>query len=143
MLWFKAFHVVFIVTWFSGLFYLPRLFVYHALANDAISQKRFKIMEKKLLYAITLPSAVLATVFGFMVLSYAPLAYFHMSWMQLKLVLVVLLWVYTFICIKYVHQFINDTNNHSATYYRFFNEVPALLLIAIVVLVIVKPFVFI
>jgi putative membrane protein len=139
VLWFKAFHVIFVVTWFSGLFYLPRLFVYHAMAEDIVSIQRFKIMEKKLFYAILLPSAVLATFFGIMVLTYAFSGYMRQPWMHIKLALVVLLWLYTLVCGKYVQNFAKDRNPYSAVYFRFFNEVPALLLIAITLLVIVKP----
>lgn len=139
MLWFKALHVIFIVTWFSGLFYLPRLFVYHALAKDSISIERFKIMERKLYHAITLPSAVFATLFGLIVLSYGFRGYMQLGWMHIKLTFVVLLWIYTIICGKYVLDFKRDKNQHSSKYYRFFNEVPAVLLTIIVILVIVKP----
>jgi protoporphyrinogen IX oxidase len=139
MLWFKAFHVIFVITWFSGLFYLPRLFVYHAMAEDTLSIERFKIMEHKLFYAITLPSGILATVFGLVVLSYSFSGYMQLAWMHWKLTLVLLLWVYTLTCGKYVYDFKQDNNKRSATFYRFFNEIPAILLVAIIILVIVKP----
>lgn len=139
MLWFKAFHVIFVITWFSGLFYLPRLFVYHTDASDPISNNRFKIMEKKLFYAITLPSALLATAFGSIVLSYGFSGYMRQGWFHLKLILVTILWAYTLICWKYLRDFVNDKKQHSAKFYRFFNEVPALLLIGIIILVEIKP----
>lgn len=140
MLWFKAFHVIFVVTWFSGLFYLPRLFVYHVMTTDDAGIARFKVMEKKLYYAITLPSAILATGFGLMVLSYSFSGYLHAKWMHLKLALVALLWVFQLVCGKYVKDFSKDQNKYSERYFRIFNEIPAVLLIAIVILVIVKPF---
>lgn len=140
MLWVKAFHVIFVVTWFSGLFYLPRLFVYHAAANDSVGIARFKIMEKKLYYFITLPSAVLATLLGVWLLSYSFSGYMQLRWLHWKLALVLILWAYTLVCGKYVNGFKRDDNRHSERFYRIFNEVPALLLIFIVILVIVKPF---
>jgi protoporphyrinogen IX oxidase len=139
MLWYKAFHVIFVVTWFSGLFYLPRLFVYHADTSDEISNARFQVMEGKLYYAITLPSAILATVFGVILLSYNLHGYLQLGWMHLKLSAVLLLWIYTLICGKYVSAFSKDKNVHSGKYYRFFNELPAILLVIIVILVVVKP----
>ncbi|MBA2653728.1 MAG: protoporphyrinogen oxidase HemJ [Gammaproteobacteria bacterium] len=139
MLWFKAFHIIFVVTWFSGLFYLPRLFVYHASVQDSISDARFKIMERKLYYGITMPSAILATLFGIILLSYSFSGYLQLGWMHLKLGLVVLLWLYQFICGKYVQNFKKNLNKHSATFYRFFNEIPVLFLVAIIILVVVKP----
>ena len=102
MLWIKAFHIIFVVTWFAGLFYLPRLFVYHSMATDEISLERFKIMETKLLYGITIPSAVLTLVFG----TWLWLAYdFSGAWLYLKLVLVLLLIGYQIWCVKLVRLF--------------------------------------
>ncbi len=140
MLWLKAFHLIFIVTWFSGLFYLPRLFVYHAAAQDRISNERFKVMERKLYYGITTPSGIIATLFGIQLLSYNLAGYMRLPWMHLKLFLVVLLWIYHIICGKYLYDFKKDKNSHSETFYRFFNEIPVLFLFTIVILVIVKPF---
>src|SRR5579872_3148673 len=105
MLWVKAFHIIFMVTWFSGLFYLPRLYVYHATAEDLISIKRFKIMEKKLFYYIMTPAAVLTIFFGFWVLSYNPAGYLHMMWLQIKLGLVLLLVLYHIYLGKLLHDF--------------------------------------
>lgn len=140
MLWIKAFHIVFMVTWFAALFYLPRLFVYHAMAEDAASIARFKIMERKLYYGIMYPGAVLTTILGFLLVSYQPSYYLQAHWMQLKLLLVVLLWAYHFSCGHYLKQFKRDKNKHSHIFYRCFNEVPVVILIAIVILVVVKPF---
>lgn len=139
MLWIKAFHVIFIVAWFSGLFYLPRLFVYHAVSSDQPSIDRFKIMERKLYYGITWPSAILATVFGLWLLSLNASAYMQFGWMHAKLGLVVLLWVYHLTCGHYLKKFKHDNNQHSHKFYRWFNEIPVIFLIAIVILVIVKP----
>src|ERR1700731_1090442 len=91
MLWLKAFHIIFVVTWFSGLFYLPRLFVYHTMAQDKVSQDRFKVMEKKLYFGITTPSAILATVLGILLLSYSFSGYMQSAWMHWKLTLVLFL----------------------------------------------------
>jgi putative membrane protein len=139
MLWFKAFHMIFIVTWFSGIFYLPRLFVYHANSSDAVSDQRFKVMERKLYYGITTPSAILATFFGILVFRYHFSGYMEQTWMRLKLVLVVVLWLYHLVCGKYLIDFKHNNNKHSAKFYRYFNEIPVILLIAIIILVVVKP----
>ena len=139
MLWVKAFHIIFIVTWFSGLFYLPRLFVYHAMAKDETSIARLKIMERKLYYGIATPSAVLATLFGLWLLTYNLEFYLHSTWMLMKLGLVLLLWVYHITCDYYRRQFLHDANRHSHVFYRWFNEAPVIILIAVVILVVVKP----
>jgi protoporphyrinogen IX oxidase len=139
MLWLKAFHIIFVVTWFSGLFYVPRLFVYHLQTTDDGGLARFKVMEHKLYYYITMPSAILATVLGFLLMRYNFSGYLQAPWLHWKLTLVVLLWIYHIICGKYVNDFKQDQNKHSERYYRLFNEIPSLLLIAIVILVVVKP----
>jgi putative membrane protein len=139
MLWIKALHIIFVITWFSGLFYLPRLFVYHTTAADSLSIERFKLMEHKLYYYITTPSAILATLFGVLLLRYNFHGYFQAAWLHGKLALVALLWVYHFMCGKYLRDFRLDKNHHSERFYRLFNEIPALLLVGIVVLVVVKP----
>lgn len=139
MLWIKAFHIIFVITWFAGLFYLPRLFVYHAMSTDQISIERFKIMERKLYYGIMMPGGILATLFGIWLLSYNFQGYLHAGWMQIKLVLVLLLWIYHFylgICYK---NFKVDRNQHSHIFYRWINEIPVVFLAAIVILAVVKP----
>lgn len=138
LLWFKAFHVVFVVTWFAGLFYLPRLFVYHATTTDTISLERFKVMERRL-YTIMTIGAVLAALFGVLMLLAAP-AYLQLGWVHAKLALVALLIVYHLWCRQLVRVFAEDRNTHSHRWYRWFNEAPSLLLIAIVILAVVKPF---
>lgn len=140
MLWLKSFHLIFMVTWFSGIFYLPRLYIYHAMSTDTISIERFKIMERKLLFWITTPSGILATFFGLWLIFIRPSFYLPQLWMQIKLGLVVLLWLYHIICVRYYLDFKNDKNQRSHTYFRWFNEFPALLLVAIIILAVVKPF---
>jgi|SRR5690625_430831 len=138
-LWIKAFHIVFIVTWFAALFYLPRLFVYHAMSEDQISIDRFKLMERKLYKGIMTPSAVLAVGFGLLLVWLNP-AWFKQGWLHLKLMLVVALIIYHAWCGQLLKAFRDDRNRHSHTWYRWFNEAPVLALIAIVILVVVKPF---
>lgn len=140
MLWFKAFHIVFVVTWFAGLFYLPRLYVYHAASTDAISNDRFKIMERRLFHGIMTPSGILATVLGIALLSLNPRFYMHSGWMHAKLGLVLILWIYHIYCGYYLRCFKRDANTRSETFYRWFNEFPVLILVAVVILVVVRPF---
>ncbi len=139
MLWIKALHIIFVVTWFGGLFYLPRLFVYHAMSEDAVSKARFKIMERKLYFGITTPSAILATFFGGWLLSLNFNFYVNVGWMQAKLALVAVLWIYHLLCGYYWWRFSIDNNRNSHVFYRWFNEISVLILIAIVILVVVKP----
>lgn len=140
MIWAKAFHIISFVAWFSGLFYLPRLFVYHAMANDETSNERFKVMERKLYRAIMTPAAIVTLALGFWMLhDYAWLAFQHTLWLKLKLVLILLLIIFHFFCGHYVKVFKNNANRHSDKFYRWFNEVPTLLLISIVLLAVVKP----
>ena len=137
MLWIKAFHLVFVVTWFAGIFYLPRLFVYHAMATDAVGIERFKIMERKLFYGIMTPGAVLTLASGaWLWLGYG----ISGGWLHAKLVLVALLVAYHVYCGKLMLDFRLDRNRHGHVYYRWLNELPVVILIAIVILVVVKPF---
>jgi protoporphyrinogen IX oxidase len=137
-LWLKAFHIVFVVTWFAGLFYLPRLFIYHAAATDAPSLTRFIVMERRLFMIMTL-GAALAALFGLAILAIAP-EYLAFRWMHAKLTCVALLVAYHFWCLRLMRDLRERKNLRSQKWYRIFNEVPALLLIVIVVLVVVKPF---
>ena len=137
LLWLKAFHVVFVVTWFAGLFYLPRLFVYHAGTEDRLSLDRFVVMERRL-FAIMSIGAVLAALFGIAMIALAP-AYLEMRWLHAKLTLVVLLIAYHLSCYRLMVALRTGGNTHSQRWYRWFNELPALLLVAIVVLAVVKP----
>lgn len=139
MLWIKAFHIIFVVTWFAALFYLPRLFVYHAMAEDECSSQRFKLMERKLYYGIAMPSGVLATGMGLWLLTSNLTAYLEQGWMQAKLVLVGILWFFQFACGHYRKLFFYDKNPHGHRFYRWFNEIPTIILIAVVILVVVKP----
>ncbi|KTD54416.1 transmembrane protein [Legionella sainthelensi] len=139
MLYVKAFHIIAMVAWFAGLFYLPRLFVYHADTHDAISLNRFKIMERRLYYGITWPAALLTTIFGLWLLSYNPGYYLKAAWMHAKLGLVVVLWTYHLLCGHYYKAFAEDKNKKSTRFFRIYNELPTLLLIGIVILVVVKP----
>jgi putative membrane protein len=140
MLWVKAFHIIFMVSWFAGLFYLPRLFVYHALCDDAPGQARFVIMERKLFWFIT-PWAVLTVFFGLWLLwDYAWAAYSHTIWLHAKLLLVALLIAYHIYCGKLMLDFRHARNRRSHVFYRWLNEAPVLVLITIVILAVVKPF---
>jgi len=138
MLWLKAFHIVFVVTWFAGLFYLPRLFIYHAEANDQPGLERFQIMERRLFVMMTI-GAALAAIFGVSMLAVAP-AMMQFGWLHAKLTLVALLIGYHIWCYRLMLQLRAGTNRHSSRWLRIFNEAPAILLIAIVILVVVKPF---
>jgi len=141
MLWLKALHLIFMTTWFAGLFYLPRLFVYHAMAADDVSVERFKIMERKLFYGIMTPGAVITLVFGFWMLwSYAWTAYATTGWLHAKLLLLALLVAYHVWCGKLLLDFKHDRNRRSHVWFRWFNEVPVLFLVGIVILATVKPF---
>lgn len=140
-MWLKAFHIIFMVTWFSGLFYLPRLFVYHALAGDVVSVERFKIMERKLFYGIMTPGMVLTWFFGiWMLVDYAWDAYGSSGWLHAKLFLLVLLVGYHVQCWRCLNDFRDDRNTRSHVFYRWMNEVPVLFLFAIVLLAVLKPF---
>jgi putative membrane protein len=148
MLWLKAFHIVGVVSWFAALLYLPRLFVYHsqiqsagapgAGIDDTLGNARFKVMERKLFMIMTI-GAVVAIGFGVSMLALAP-DYLLMRWLHVKLALVLVLVGYHGACLALLQQFAADRNSHSERWFRLFNEIPALLLIAIVILVVVKPF---
>ena len=141
MLWLKALHLIFMVTWFAGLFYLPRLFVYHAMSEDSISNERFKIMERKLFFGIMTPGMILTFVFGiWMLVDYAWAMYSNGGWLHAKLTLLILLVIYHFLCGLWLLDFKHDRNRHSHVYFRWMNEVPVLFLVAIVILATVKPF---
>jgi len=140
MLWVKTFHLVFMVTWFAGLFYLPRLFVYHAMAEDEAGITRFKTMERKLYFGIMTPGGVLTVVFGlWLMLSYPPEALAAMHWLHAKLALVGALIIYHLWCGKLLIDFRRDRNRHRHVWYRWFNELPVVALIGIVALAVLKP----
>jgi putative membrane protein len=137
MLWIKSLHLIFVVAWFAGLFYLPRLFVYHAQSSDAISLERFKVMERKLYRGIMTPCMVLALAFGaWLWLGYG----FRGGWLAAKLALVAVLVTYHFWLGHLLRDFARDANKRSHVFYRWINELPLVLLAAIVVLAVVKPF---
>ena len=137
MLWIKSLHIIFVVAWFAGIFYLPRLFVYHAMAADSPSQERFVVMERKLYRGIMTPAMVATIVFGaWMWLGYGVGG----KWLYAKLVLVAILIAYHHWLGSLLRAFARGANVHSHVYYRWINEIPTVLLLAIVVLAIVKPF---
>ncbi len=137
MLILKSLHIIFMVTWFAGLFYLPRLFVYHAMADDETSIERLKVMERKLLYGIMTPGGVLTIVSGLWLwLGWG----FYGGWLIAKLLLVVVLVVYHAWCVKLVTDFRDGRNRHSHVWYRWFNEFPVVILLGVVFLVVMKPF---
>ena len=138
MLWVKAFHIIFVVTWFAGMFYLPRLFVYHCEVQDDDAYRRFCTMEKRL-YAITTIGMLGTWVFGLWTLAFLP-AYFKMGWLHAKLLLVLALSGYHGWLKTRLRAFAERRNDRSPRFYRIANEVPAVVLVAIVILVVVKPF---
>jgi putative membrane protein len=138
-LWVKALHIITVITWFAGLFYLPRLFVYHAMSSDSISHERFCVMERKLYRGIMQPSMVLTLVLGACLLYLNP-GWLSMGWLHAKLALVLALLGYHHICGAQMRTFARGENTRSHVFYRWFNEVPVLFLLAIVILVVIKPF---
>lgn len=138
-LWLKAFHIIFVVCWFAGLFYLPRIFVYHAMTEDRATIEQFKVMERKL-YRFVSPFAVLAIVLGLWMIALAPEAYLSSGWMHAKLALIVALVGYHFWCGRLVRQLRDDVSTHSHRFFRVFNELPVLILFPVVILVVVRPF---
>ncbi|MFP6836170.1 MAG: protoporphyrinogen oxidase HemJ [Pseudomonadales bacterium] len=139
-LWLKALHVIFVVTWFAGLFYLPRLFVYHASADDSVSRERFVVMEGKLYRIIMRPSMVLATGLGLWLLVLGWESFSGALWLWIKLAAVTGLLGYHYYCSRLIKAFSADNNPHSERFYRWFNELPVLILVLVVIMVVVKPF---
>lgn len=139
--WILAFHIISVVSWFAGLFYLPRLFVYHAMTKDRAVNNTFKIMEYKLNYYIMHPSMTLSLITGLVLMHFYFITHQLIpTWLLIKLALVLLLFIYQFYCNYYVRTFRRDRNTHSHRYFRLFNEIPTLLLIAIAILAVVQPF---
>jgi putative membrane protein len=136
VLWLKAFHIIFVVTWFAGLFYLPRLFVYHAQTDDAAGRERFVTMERKL-YAIMTLGGSLAVVFGVALLALNP-SLLEFNWLRLKLAFVLGLAGFHFYCRRLMRE-LAEGQARAPVWYRWFNEIPAVALLAIVILVVVKP----
>lgn len=137
-LWLKALHIIAMVCWFAGLFYLPRLFVYHAMSNDSISHERFCIMERKLYRGIMHPSLAATFILGVAMLAMNP-ALLKMPWMHIKLSLVSLLIVYHFSLGVFIKRFTNQQNSKGHVFYRWYNEAPVLFLLAVVCLAVIKP----
>ncbi|MDA9832307.1 CopD family protein [Gammaproteobacteria bacterium] len=133
----KALHIIAMVTWFSGLFYLPRLFVYHAQTKDRIGMERFKVMEGKLFWVITTPGGVVTVLSGLFLLYLMP-SWLNQAWMQVKLTFVFLLIIYHVICWRYLTHFLHDANRHSSLFFRWFNELPTIALLVVVVSVVIK-----
>ena len=139
-LWLKAFHMIAVVTWFAAMVYLPRLFVYHADADDAVSRERFKLIERKLYRGIMTPSMVIVIALGVWMLTMNSEFYFSQGWMHAKLTLVMLLVAYHFYCGHLLRLFRDDNNTRSPIFYRWISEIPVFLLVGIVILVVVRPF---
>jgi protoporphyrinogen IX oxidase len=137
--WVLAFHVIAVICWFAALFYLPRLFVYHAMSEDEISIERFKVMQRKLYRGIANPSMIATIIFGLWLVTLVP-AYLNEIWFQLKAGLVLLLIGYHHMCLSHMKRLAEDRNDKTHVYFRVFNEVPVLFLVGIVILVVVKPF---
>ena len=141
VLWIKALHIIAIVTWFAGLFYLPRLFAYHAESEDSVSINRFKTMERKLLNFIMWPSMIVVVLAGLSLIGMGGHSYFKTHfWLEVKLPLVLILIFYHIYCSFLVRNFRLDNNTKSPRFYRIFNEVPSMILIIVVILSVVKPF---
>ncbi|HLS98745.1 MAG: protoporphyrinogen oxidase HemJ [Porticoccaceae bacterium] len=138
--WIEAFHIISVVCWFAALFYLPRLFVYHAMAEDEISNERFKVMERKLYRGIATPSMFATLVLGGAMAARSWDYFSGAGWFHAKLALVLALVVYHHLCLYHLKRFRDDTNSKSHVYFRWFNEVPVIMLVGIVILVVVKPF---
>jgi putative membrane protein len=139
MLWLRALHIIFVVCWFAGLFYLPRIFVYFAASEHEETRAQLAVMSRRL-YRFVTPFMVLTVVFGVSLIAVNPDYYLSAPWMWLKLAGVACLLVYHFICGRYVRAINADTDRRSHVFYRFFNEIPVLFLFGIVILVVVKPF---
>ena len=138
--WLKAFHLISMVAWFAALFYLPRLFVYHSMAEDEISIERFKTMESKLYRQIANPSMYSTIILGILMIYLAPKYYMAQYWLHAKIGIIVLLIGYHHGCYYYLRRFAEDANTKSDRYFRVFNEIPVLFLVAIIILAVIKPF---
>ena len=144
ILWFKALHLIFMVTWMAGIFYLPRLFVYHAMCEetDRVGIERFKVMERKLFYGIMTPGAILTLFCGTSMLYMYGLDYLKtQTWLHWKLLILFFLCLYHIHCFVLLRRFKEDRNTRTHVFFRFYNEVPVLFLVAIVILAVIKPWV--
>jgi protoporphyrinogen IX oxidase len=141
MLWVKAFHIIFVIFWFAGIFYLPRLFVYHSMATDRVGIERFKVMERRLYRGIMTPAAVIAIAMGIWLLAASWDTIAHARWLHAKLALVAALIGFHVYCGHLIAAFARDENKKSDRFYRWFNDAPPIvILVGIVILVVVKPF---
>lgn len=142
MLWLKAFHIIFVICWFAGLFYLPRLYVYHAQTSldQTHTIEKFKIMEWKLFWYITTPAAILTGLFGWAVIFTNYHYYEQLNWLHVKLILVLVLYAFNIYLGKLLFDFKNNKNKYSHKFYRYLNEVPSVLLVIIIILAVVQPF---
>lgn len=140
LLWLKAFHIIAVIAWFAALFYLPRLFVYHAMTNDELGLERFKTMERKLYRGIMMPAAIATVLLGAWMVSLNPDYYKAAQWLKWKLLLVALLAIYQGLCAVFLNRFAAGANRHGHVFYRVFNEIPVFLLIGIVLLAVLKPY---
>ena len=139
-LWLKSFHIIAVICWFAGIFYLPRLFIYHSAAYDDVSRERFQVMESKLYRVIMNPSMIVTLVLGIWMVAERWQAYQTHAWLWIKIALVVLLVGYHHYCLKIMRSLAEGQTLHSDKFLRIFNEIPVLLLIPIVILVVFKPF---
>lgn len=141
MLWLKALHLIAMVCWFAGLFYLPRLYVYHAMSDDEISNERFKIMERKLFYGIMTPSMIATFVFGIgLLIAGAWEMYSNAGWLHIKFLMLISLLIYHYFCWQWFKDFCANANKRDHVFYRWMNEIPVLFLVGIIILAVVKPF---
>ena len=139
MLYVKAFHLIAVVCWFAGIFYLPRLFVYHSMSQDASVRGQFRVMERALFRIIMTPAAIATAIFGLWLVTLNWGLYRVSIWFWIKISLVLVLYAYHFYCGHLLTQFASDKDTHSHVFYRWFNEIPVLVLVAITILVVVKP----
>ncbi|MGM0434941.1 MAG: protoporphyrinogen oxidase HemJ [Pseudomonadota bacterium] len=140
MLWIKAFHLMAMVTWFAGIFYLPRLFVYHAMTEDEPGRERFRTMERKLYRGIMNPSMIATLVFGTWLIALNPGHYLQQGWLHVKLLLIAVLVAYHLWCGHFVRLFRDERNTRNHVFFRVINEAPVLLLVAIILLAVLRPF---
>lgn len=140
MLWIKAFHIIAMVCWFAGLFYMPRLFVYHAMSEDETSRERFKVMERKLYRGIMTPSMIATVALGGWLAALNWEGYMMQYWLAAKIALVVILVMYHFMCGHYRKKFLHDEVALGHVFFRWFNEFPVLILVAVILLAVLRPF---
>lgn len=139
ILWLKSFHIIAVICWFAGIFYLPRILVYYAGSKDSATKQQLAIMAKKLYLFIT-PIATVAVLLGIALIFYNPGYFLNQSWMQIKLLAVLALVIYHAVCGVYVARVVAGEDNKTHVFYRIFNEVPVIFLLIIVILVVVRPF---